>query len=322
MDGMYSDLGQRLDRLQRQVKSEVFDLESKLGEVEQTLEELERLPREVRDLEYEVGEAKQETTRVESELDDRICDVHGSVERVGRRVAALERHIRQADGAHVVDLDHDNGGELHGLAVAMQRGLEAQGGLLTDYERSGLKLARSRLERVREERDRQREAALEAASVLASTPAGDPARKMAVAALRASIPKAREAGERIDPLTEEAREAEEQLAQDDEARARRAEVISVGSRAETKLRMRLRSRISDAVGGGQLLPVWFATAFGPMAPARGAEAWLDTATDVLVYRSTYRVTDPVVALGTRPDVRQSRRAAWHKELSDKLRRWS
>ncbi|MEV6146259.1 hypothetical protein [Streptomyces sp. NPDC051992] len=33
----------------------------------------------------------------------------------------------------------------------------------------------------------------------------------------------------------------------------------------------LRSRLSDALTGTDLLPVWFTTALGPMAPPRRAE---------------------------------------------------
>ena len=93
-------------------------------------------------------------------------------------------------------------------------------------------------------------------------------------------------------------------------------------RANTKLRLRLRSRLSDALSGAELLPVWFVTAFGALAPSRNANDWMDAATDVLAYRLTYRITDPVVALGTPPDGhRAPRRTAWHQELTRELRRW-
>lgn len=93
-------------------------------------------------------------------------------------------------------------------------------------------------------------------------------------------------------------------------------------RADTKLRLRLRSRVAEAVSGAELLPVWFVTVLGPMPPTRNANAWLDVATDVLAYRITYQVTDPVVAPGPQPDGRrQPRRAAWYSELTNELSRW-
>ncbi|MEU1569152.1 hypothetical protein ABZ504_54445 [Streptomyces mirabilis] len=105
---------------------------------------------------------------------------------------------------------------------------------------------------------------------------------------------------------------------DDALRAKNAKVIDAGQRANTKLRLRLRGRLSDALSGTELLPVWFVTVLGPMAPSRNANDWLDAATDVLAYR----VTDPVVALGAPPDGhRTSRRTAWHQELTRELRRW-
>ncbi|MGW7673741.1 hypothetical protein ACWGJX_42690 [Streptomyces sp. NPDC054775] len=78
----------------------------------------------------------------------------------------------------------------------------------------------------------------------------------------------------------------------------------------------------EVMQGAELLPVWFVTALGPMAPSRNANDWMDAATDVLAYRVTYRITDPVIALGAPPDGhRTSRRTAWHQELTRELRRW-
>ncbi|MEU3957329.1 hypothetical protein AB0F45_34360 [Streptomyces achromogenes] len=80
--------------------------------------------------------------------------------------------------------------------------------------------------------------------------------------------------------------------------------------------------MSDALTGTDLLPVWFTTALGPMAPPRRAEEWLETALDVLTYRVTYQVTDPVLALGSAPDAsRYPRRTARFKELKRDLRNW-
>ncbi|WP_052411413.1 hypothetical protein [Streptomyces sp. NRRL S-118] len=59
-----------------------------------------------------------------------------------------------------------------------------------------------------------------------------------------------------------------------------------------------------------------------MAPPRRAEEWLETALDVLSYRVTYQVTDPVLALGSTPDASQTpRRAARFNELKRDLRDW-
>ncbi|MGI5485060.1 hypothetical protein [Streptomyces lavendofoliae] len=59
-----------------------------------------------------------------------------------------------------------------------------------------------------------------------------------------------------------------------------------------------------------------------MAPPRRGEEWLETALDVLAYRVTYQVTDPVLALGSAHDASQNpRRAARFNELKRNLRDW-
>jgi hypothetical protein len=139
---------------------------------------------------------------------------------------------------------------------------------------------------------------------------------------RTSAPKAQEAHGRVGPLRTSAENARQKLEEDAAQHAKNAKVIDAGQRADTKLRLRLGSRLSDAISGADLLPVWFVTAFGPMAPSRNANDWMDAATDVLAYRVTYQITDPVVALGTPPDGhRAPRRTAWHQDLTRELRRW-
>ncbi|MEV8528983.1 CopG family transcriptional regulator [Streptomyces sp. NPDC052000] len=239
------------------------------------------------------------------------------------RVAALERHLRQAKGAVVVDLDEDRGGELHALAVTAAKGRTAQAGLLSDHERTRLQLDGRHLEQAREERAQHRSVVLRAAAVLAGTQAGDPQRKAAQLDFEAFAPKAQAAHRRIANLAAAAARSTAKLEADDGVRAKNAKAIAAGERADTKLRMRLlRSRLSDAVAGADLLPVWFATALGPMPPARNANEWMDAAADVLAYRATYQVTDPVVALG--PDLDEyvgPRRQAWAEKLTRELRRW-
>ncbi|UXY33255.1 CopG family transcriptional regulator [Streptomyces sp. HUAS TT20] len=322
LEGSYTSLDRKVHNLETSLRHSLSDVSSKLSEVEDAVDQLEGIPRRVDSLEYDLREAKEETERVESDLDDRISEVDGSVDRLTTRVAALERYLRQAEGAVVVDLDEDRGGELHALTVTVNKGLAAQAGLLPDYERTRLKLAGDHLKHAREERGRHRAAVLRAAAVLATTQASDAERKAAERDFKESAPKAQQAHSRIGPLTTSAEAARQKLEADDVLRAKNAKAIEAGQRANTKLRLRLRSRLSDALSGAELLPVWFVTALGPMAPSRNANDWMDAATDVLAYRVTYQITDPVVALGTPPDGhRTSRRTAWHQELTRELRRW-
>jgi hypothetical protein len=93
--------------------------------------------------------------------------------------------------------------------------------------------------------------------------------------------------------------------------------------AHAKLRRTLRSRLSEAIAGTDLLPVWFVTAFGPLPPARKADEWMDAATDLLAYRMTYQVTDKVVALGEPSSGSAApHRRSWHQDLTQELKRWA
>lgn len=126
--------------------------------------------------------------------------------------------------------------------------------------------------------------------------------------------------ERIGQLAQSAQGAQAERSVDNARRAKSAAVVEGGQRACTQLRVRLRSRLSDALTGTDLLPVWFTTALGPMAPPRHAEEWLEIALDVLAYRVTYQVTDPVLALGSAPSASQApRRVARFNELKQDLR---
>ncbi|WP_438297678.1 CopG family transcriptional regulator [Streptomyces sp. HUAS TT7] len=322
MDHSHHDLDRRIDSVKRSLGSDVSSLESKVSDIESALENLESLPGRVDSLEDDLREAKSDTQEVRDDLESSIGETDASVSRLATRVASLERHLRQSKGAVVVDLDEDREGELHTLAVTADKGRAAQAGLLSDWDRNGLNLHQTHLDQAREERGRHRATVLQAAKVLATTPVGDQHRKAAELDFKTSAPQARQAHSRIANLVTAASSAAAKLAADDAARAKNAKVINAGERADTKLRLKLRSRLSDAVGGAHLLPVWFATAFGPMPPTRRANEWMDAATDILAYRATYRVTDPVVALGPEPEEYVGpRRRAWIQELTRELRRW-
>ena len=82
---------------------------------------------------------------------------------------------------------------------------------------------------------------------------------------------------------------------------------------------RLRTNLIKAIERAELLPVWFDTVLG-MAPPADADAWLRVGTNLLAYRATYGITDPVVALGPQTDAHSSkRRSQWHRKLTNELR---
>ncbi|MGW3060610.1 CopG family transcriptional regulator [Streptomyces goshikiensis] len=270
----------------------------------------------------ELQDAKETAEARSDELEESISETETGLERLTTRVSALERHLRQAEGAVVVDLDVDRGGKLRGLGLAVDEGLAAEEALLPAHQRNVLQLRITHHQQARQALAGHRSTVREAAAVLASTAAGDPRRRKAEQAFTKAAAEAQKGQERIGRLAESAQGAQAEQAADNARRARSAAVIEAGQRARTQLRVRLRSRLSDALTGTDLLPLWFTTALGPMAPPRRAEEWLETALEVLAYRVTSQVTDPVLALGIAPDAGQApRRAAQFNELKRSLRDW-
>lgn len=314
------------DTFERNTDYAISNLVSKLSDVEETVERLEdgerSTTRRFETLESELQEAKETAEARSDELEESISATEKRLERLTTRVSALERHLRQAEGAVVVDLDVDRGGKLRGLGLAVEEGLAAEEALLTAHQRHALQVRITHYQQARQALAGHRSTVREAAAVLASTQAGDPRRKKAEQAFTKAAAEAQKGQERIGRLAESARGAQAEQAVDNACRVKSAAVIEAGQRARTQLRLRLRSRLSDALTGTGLLPVWFTTALGPMAPPRRAEEWLETALDVLAYRVTYQVTDPVLPLGSAPDASSApRRAARFIELKRDLRDW-
>ncbi|WP_435609684.1 CopG family transcriptional regulator [Streptomyces sp. C10-9-1] len=314
------------DTFQRTTDYAISNLTSKLSDVEETVERLEdgerSTTRRLETLESELQEAKETAEARSDELEESISATETGLERLTTRVSALERHLRQAEGAVVVDLDVDRGGKLRGLGLAVEEGLAAEEALLAAHQRNTRQLRINHYQQARQALAGHRSTVRDAAAVLASTPAGDPRRKKAEQAFTKAAAEAQKGQERIGRLAESAQGAQTELAADNARRARSAAVIEAGQRAHTQLRVRLRSRLSEALTGTDLLPLWFTTALGPMAPPRRAEEWLETALDVLAYRVTYQITDPVLALGSAPDASSApRRAARFNELKRDLRDW-
>ncbi|MFD7558866.1 CopG family transcriptional regulator [Streptomyces sp. NPDC059835] len=314
------------DRFERDTDYTLSSLQSKLSDIEESVEQLEDRERSTKrrfeSLEADLQEAKETADARSDELEESISSTDAGMERLTRRVGALERHLRQAEGAVVVDLDFDRGGKLRVLGLAVEEGLAAEESLLSEHQRNALHHRISSYQQARQALTGHRAAVRDAAAVLASTEAGDPRRKKAEAAFTTAAKAAQEGQERIRQLARNAQSAEAERAADDAQRARSAAAIEAGQRANTQLRVRLRSRLSEALSGADLLPVWFSTALGPMAPSRRAEEWLETALDVLAYRVTYQVTDPVLALGSTPNGSIApQRTARFNDLKRDLRDW-
>lgn len=110
--------------------------------------------------------------------------------------------------------------------------------------------------------------------------------------------------------------AEEELRHD--AAQQQAYRDHPGAAVKDRLTAHLRERVEAAVADYELFPPWFTTVLGHRpAPNRAAE-WRDVAVQVVLYRITHEVTDPVVALGPAPQ--GGPRAAQHESVQAALRR--
>jgi chromosome segregation ATPase len=313
-----------LARKVRRLDSRAGSLDSNLTELQSEFEtlkyEVEDLPGQVTRLEGDLREVRDETREKLEELESEVEGTDGQVERLLSRIEALERHIRQASGATVTDLDADPGGELLALTRTVEAGHAARAGLLSDYERNRLQMDINSHKTALAAHKKQRSDVITAAHLLTQTQADDPQRKRAEHDLVAAA-QARGSGSRLRTLADAADTARQQLTADDKLRTSRAKKINTGTRADTTLRTKLRTRLTAAMDGAELLPLWFIKVMGPLPPARRAEAWLDAATDLLAYRTTYSISDPVSALGPAPAA-GTRRGTWHRDLTRDLRYWT
>ena len=110
--------------------------------------------------------------------------------------------------------------------------------------------------------------------------------------------------------------AEEELRHD--AAQQQAYRDHPGAAVTDRLTAHLRERIEAAVADYELFPPWFTTVLGHRPALNRAAEWRDVAVQVVLYRITHEVTDPVAALGPAPQ--GGPRAAQHESVQAALRR--
>ncbi|GAA4974405.1 hypothetical protein WHI96_05360 [Pseudonocardia tropica] len=158
---------------------------------------------------------------------------------------------------------------------------------------------------------------VDASRAIAAGAPGTPGRTRAEARYRELLPEVGDLRRLRETLDRGALDARDALAADARRRPRDADAIEAGDRARTRLRSEVRAMIAERVAAGGPLPRWFTAVLGS-GPAESAGEWLTAATDVVVYRTTYGVVDPIDALGEEPedvDHRWSEFARIGRELS-------
>ncbi|MGW5718245.1 hypothetical protein ACWEVP_18910 [Amycolatopsis sp. NPDC003865] len=242
------------------------------------------------------------TERLESgganRAEDRLELLGRRLDRLQQQVQALERAVRVSDGVPQVNLD-DVGAETRALAAEAARWDDLHKELVTKEQRARYSDEISRLSSVQAALSRCDADLLDVMGVLASTDRASRARGDAESSLRALSTRRRTLlDEEIPAAVQAADQAELALREADAVEARVVPQLERAERAWHDLQVRLRTRITDALGSNALLPTWFGHALGVAPPAGAAgDAWIRTAASVLAYRVTFGITDPALPLG-------------------------
>ncbi len=294
--------------------SEFYRLSSDIGTLETKVRDLDEFKDSA---ESQLEELVDGASTVKRETDS----LTETVQRLVERVTWLEGVVRHADLVQDADFDSFDADERR-LAAAALTGRAAQGRLLAEGVRASKKALIAEVEAAERENRAAVTAGAAAAKKMGEITPGTAEHDQAVSAFKAARKSLDQSGARWSSKKDLAETYRAELEEDDRNRRELASVISKGQRASTELATRLRTRIVDAVGQSALPPRWFVSALGPTAPADKSERnrWFAAATDVLVYRLTYKVTDPVRALGPEPAYGQDAyRWSRYNRLRDELR---
>ncbi|MFB7376539.1 hypothetical protein ACFC6U_01610 [Kitasatospora purpeofusca] len=312
-----------LERKVRELGYSVGSVESDLRSLREEFEEdSSRSSGRLDSLERDLRERKEEIEGLVERADDHDEDVvflRRAVDDLGQRVAWLERRVRTAAGGSAVDLDATDH-ETDQLVKRIAAGRAAEAQLLPAADRARHVRSLTAHQEAAARLENARTAVLESASTLATAAHGSDAFKRAASAYRQAATNARTADNHVRSTQVAADAARSALNRDDSLDRTLAEAAAAGQAAHEHLVRIARDRISTALAGTDLLPVWFASALGPMPPREDTEAWLDTATRALTYRLAYGVRDEVLALGSIPAQATDRRRADHQAAERALRR--
>ncbi|GAA2679420.1 MULTISPECIES: hypothetical protein [Actinosynnema] len=243
-----------------------------------------------------------------SEIVERLDGAAGERDALGAQVVALrarlnllERRLKATGSVPSADLDHWPAA-VTTLARTVLAGQRVREDLLTETLTQDLARRRALPEAVRAEHrlllGRVVDLARDAAK---AAPDDDPAWQ-ALHTRRARANTALTEQQRLLPEAE--RDARAAAEQGQAAIRRHRQALPVHKKAVTalaELAARVRTRLGQILGEEQVLPVWFDRALGPAAPEHDLPAWLELAVQVVVHRLAHSVTDPVLALGPRPD---------------------
>lgn len=321
------------DRAEDRFRSAIDNLRDRVDdlpeayEIEQLTRDLDTVTRNLDTATEELGELRIRTDGLDETvetLDHDMRDIRHehtrALDSLRRQVQHLERHVRSSAGAVTAELATTS--ELRKLAERAEHGKNLESQQLDSVERA-IKLRAVQAWTDWQTRQKQTCQAIVAASrgIAETTPQARD-RRSAVTAYRTARSEIVDLQNSRDQIRAAANTAQSELDDDAEQTRRASADITRGRQADTTLRAKLRTQLTDAIDQGHLLPVWFSTVLG-MSPPADAEHWLQTGVELLAYRATYKITDPVIALGTPPEPKagSTRRREWHSTLSTRFQRY-
>jgi chromosome segregation ATPase len=264
---------------------------------------------------HEIREAHDE---LREKLVDDVAEVAATVKALTATIGWLERRVRAEQNITPLHIDHADDA-LRSLADRARQGRQSESVLLSAADRASHQRQIDALGQLQDRIRVSAEATLQHSVRLATTDRDSDDHRQAGPAFRQAHQVWKTAQAQLAATTAAAERARQVLQDDDERRAVHGPNVMTGESARTTLKTKLRERLAAAVADAALLPSWFTIVLGHQPPPTGTQQWLDTAVSLLMYRITYAVTDPVVALGPPPDDDDQRRT-WHRVLTEALRK--
>jgi chromosome segregation ATPase len=266
----------------------------RLSKVEQTVkkndDQLETLGKRVTTL----AGAHDETRR---HLQAGVDAARRELDWLRRELEQLEGLLRREHGRVPVDLD-EIPEDLRPLVDDVRRAEQIRSALLDDRARGFRRQQVKAFEESSSELAGTRLRALAAARKLGTGKDRGWAFHRAAAAYRTERARLRDQETRLQAARSKRDVARQELQHD--AEQQQAYRAHPGAAVADRLAAHVRQRIDAALAGYELLPSWFTTVLRHRPPATRAAEWRDAAVQLVLYRITYEITDPVVALGPAP----------------------
>lgn len=323
MDDRAEDrLRREIDNLRDQVNDlpEAYEVQQLTRDLGTVTRNLDTATEDLSELRTRADGLDETVETLEQDLRDTRHEHTRALKSLREQMQHLERQVRTSAGAITVDLATT--AELRALAERAERGKNLEAQQLDSEHRAIKQSAVQAWTDWQTKQTRTYHAVVAASRSIAETPPSARNRRGAIGAYRAARSELVELQNRRDYTQTAANAAQSELDDDAERASQAAADITRGQQAGKSLRTKLRTQLTDAIEHGHLLPVWFTTVLG-LGPPADAEHWLQTGVDLLAYRATYAITDPVVALGPSPGptARSARRRDWHSTLTARLQRY-